>query len=125
MRGKFLLFLVSYFIFNSLFAQYTLNGSASKNDFHCYTLTNDAFSQTGSVWNNNKINLTRSFDFKFDVFLGCADGDGADGIAFVLQPISTSVGTVGNGLGYSGVSPAVGVTIDTWQNGSPTTPGAD
>ncbi|MEP7142799.1 MAG: PKD domain-containing protein [Ferruginibacter sp.] len=125
MMGKLILFLVSIFIGNSIFAQYTLNGNASKNDCHCYTLTNDAFSQTGSVWNNNKINLTQSFDFKFDVFLGCADSDGADGIAFVLQPISTSVGTVGNGLGYSGVHPAVGVTIDTWQNGSPTAQGPD
>src|SRR5687768_1309407 len=100
-------------------AQYTLNGNASQNDCHCYTLTQDAFSQSGSIWNNNKINLTQSFDFKFDVFLGCADFDGADGIVFVLQPISTSVGSQGGGLGYSGVSPAVGVTIDTWQNGSP------
>ncbi|MEO5888878.1 MAG: PKD domain-containing protein [Ferruginibacter sp.] len=117
----------AFFLFagKCLFAQYTLNGSASKNDCHCYTLTQDAFSQTGSIWNNNKISLAQSFDFKFDVFLGCADNNGADGIAFVLQPISTSVGTVGSGLGYSGVSPSVGVTIDTWQNGSPTTPDED
>lgn len=125
MTGKILLFLFALFTGNFLFAQYTLNGSAFKNDCHCYTLTNDAFTQSGSVWNNNKINLTQSFDFKFDVFLGCADATGADGIVFVLQPISTSVGTTGGGLGYSGVTPAVGVTIDTWQNGSPTTSGAD
>ena len=106
-------------------AQYTLNGRASQNDCHCYTLTPDDFSQTGSIWNNNKINLNQSFDFKFDVFLGCADPLGADGIAFVLQPISTSVGTVGSGLGYEGVRPSVGVTIDTWQNGSPSMAGPD
>ncbi|MEP7107311.1 MAG: PKD domain-containing protein [Ferruginibacter sp.] len=125
MVGKFFLFIVSLFAGNSLFAQYTLNGNATQNDCHCYTLTNDAFSLSGSIWNNNKINLTQSFEFKFDVFLGCADAQGADGIVFVLQPVSTSVGAQGGGLGYSGVSPAVGVTIDTWQNGSPTTSDGD
>ncbi|MEJ7588203.1 MAG: PKD domain-containing protein [Ferruginibacter sp.] len=117
--------MVFLFVGKGVFAQYTLNGNASQNDCHCYTLTNDALNQTGSVWNNNKIVLTQSFDFKFDVFLGCADNTGADGIAFVLQPISTSVGTPGNGLGYSGVSPSLGVTIDTWQNGSPDMAGPD
>jgi len=119
MVAKSLLLLVSLMAVTLLQGQYTLNGNASRNDCHCYTLTNDNFRQSGSVWNNNKISLLQSFDFKFDVFLGCVDSLGADGIAFVLQPISTSVGTQGGGLGYSGVRPAVGVTIDTWQNGNP------
>ena len=118
MFEKSLFFLVFLLMANSLFGQYTLNGNASQNNCNCYTLTNDAFQQSGSVWNNNKINLTRSFDFKFDVFLGCSDNPGADGIAFVLQPISTNVGSQGSGLGYFGISPAVGVTIDTHQNGA-------
>ena len=95
---------------------YHLNGSASQDNCHCYTLTREFENQSGSVWNINKIDLTQSFDFKFNVFLGCADAEGADGIVFVLQPISTSVGTTGQGLGYSGISPSVGITIDTWQN---------
>lgn len=99
-------------------AQYTLNGSATQNSCRCYTLTTDQLSQSGSVWNNNRIDLNQSFDFNFQVFLGCNDG-GADGIAFVLQPISTSVGTLGGGMGYSGVAPAAAVTLDTYQNSSP------
>ncbi|TSA42684.1 MAG: PKD domain-containing protein [Chitinophagaceae bacterium] len=99
-----------------LSAQYTLNGSATQDACNAYTLTPDAYTRSGSVWNNNKINLSVSFDFNFDINLGNHDSDGADGLVFVLQPISTSVGTTGGGLGYEGIFPAVGVTVDTWQN---------
>ncbi|HYO21608.1 MAG TPA: L-type lectin-domain containing protein, partial [Flavisolibacter sp.] len=100
----------------SLFAQYILNGSAQKNSCNCYTLTQPAQMQSGSVWNGNKINLNNSFDFWFNVFLGCNDATGADGIVFILQPISTSIGTVGEGMGFSGVSPSIGIALDTYQN---------
>lgn len=98
------------------YAQYTLNGNASQQTCNCYILTQNQFNQSGSVWNNNRINLNNPFNFSFNVNLGCTDADGADGIAFVLQPISTSIGSMGGGLGFSGVTPSVGVTIDTWQN---------
>jgi len=100
----------------SLLAQeYTVNGNATRDNCHCYTLTPDLLTQSGSVWNNIKIDLSQSFDFIFDINLGCSN-TGADGIVFVLQPISTSVGTTGGGLGFAGVTPSVGITIDTWQN---------
>lgn len=95
---------------------YHVNGSAFQETCNCYTLTKDDFNQSGSMWNINKISLSESFDFKFNLYLGCADGDGADGIAFVLQPISTSIGTRGGGIGFDGVSPSIGVLVDTWQN---------
>lgn len=113
---KFLI--ISFFIFyfpTNILAQYTVNGNSSKDDCNCYTLTPDAGTQHGSVWNVNKISLNTSFDYNFTVFLGYND-PGADGIAFVLQPISTSVGSTGGGLGYQGITPAIGVTIDTYQN---------
>ena len=110
-----LLFTITLFIHHSLAAQYTVNGNASKDNCHCYTLTPNSFNNSGSVWNDIKINLSQSFDFSFDINLGCDDA-GADGIVFVLQPISTSVGTSGGGLGFLGIVPSVGVTIDTWQN---------
>ncbi|HEX2627901.1 MAG TPA: hypothetical protein VHM26_02790, partial [Chitinophagaceae bacterium] len=71
---------------------YILNGSATQNSCNCYTLTPAVNTQSGSVWNANKINLNNPFDFIFNVYLGCQDGNGADGIVFILQPISTSVG---------------------------------
>ena len=109
-------FLVVIFISKVSFSQYILNGSATQNRCNCYTLTNEIRNQSGSVWNSNKIDLTNSFDFYFNVYLGCIDSTGADGIAFVLQPISTNVGAIGEGLGFEGVSPSVGISLDTWQN---------
>ncbi len=106
------------------YSQYILNGNATQDACNEYTLTQAVNWLGGSVWNANKIDLDQSFDFNFDVFLGSNDG-GADGIAFVLQPVSTSVGTSGGGLGYSGITPAVGVTIDTWQNSEDNDPAFD
>ena len=104
---------------------YHINGNATQENCNCYTLTKDQTGQSGSVWNINKIDLTSSFDFHFNVFLGCNDASGADGIAFVLQPVSTSIGTTGEGLGVEGVSPSVIIAIDTWQNGNKGDPAYD
>src|SRR5678809_1623342 len=108
-------FLLSCFPLFS-FSQYILNGAATQNSCNCYTLTPAAFTQAGSVWNANKINLNNPFDFSFNVFLGCQDVNGADGIVFMLQPISTSIGSTGEGMGFSGITPSIGITLDTWQN---------
>jgi len=97
------------------YGQYILNGSAQKNSCNCYTLTQPAQFQSGSVWNSNKINLNNAFDFWFNVFLGCND-NGADGIVFILQPISTSVGSSGEGMGFGGVLPSIGIALDTYSN---------
>ena len=98
------------------FSQYILNGAATQNNCNCYTLTPAAFTQAGSVWNANKINLNNPFDFSFNVYLGCQDVNGADGIVFMLQPISTSIGSTGEGMGFEGIMPSIGITLDTWQN---------
>jgi len=98
------------------FSQYILNGAATKNTCNCYTLTPASFTQAGSVWNANKINLNNPFDFSFNVFLGCQDVNGADGIVFMLQPISTSIGSTGEGMGFMGITPSIGISLDTWQN---------
>ena len=74
---------------------YHVNGSAFQETCNCYTLTPDHLWQSGSKCNINKISLNEQFEFKFNLYLGCYDGDGADGIAFVLQPISTSIGAQG------------------------------
>lgn len=104
---------------------YHLNGDAYKEDCNCYTLTPAVDNKSGSIWNINKIDLTQPFDYKFNIYLGCVDADGADGIVFVLQPISTSIGSLGGGIGYEGVSPSIGITIDTWQNSNNSDPSYD
>ena len=98
------------------FGQYILNGSATKESCNCYVLTTENKSLIGSVWQATKIDLTKPFDYFFDVYLGCKDVEGADGIVFILQPNSTSIGSFGEGLGFHGISPSVGISLDTYQN---------
>ncbi len=98
--------------------QYQINGNAYQTSCNCYTLTDNATTQVGSVWNVNLIDLNNPFDFNFDVWLGCNDG-GADGIAFGLQPVGTGIGVNGNGMGLGGVTPSFGAFIDTYQNSVP------
>lgn len=115
--SRFLLFITLLLTLHSpAFAQYILNGLATQDNCNCYTLTQAQFNQGGSVWNSNKISLSSSFEYNFNVFLGCLDPDGADGLAFVLQPVSTSLGSSGGGLGFENISPSVAISIDTWQN---------
>ena len=111
--------------FGQAFSQlYIPNGDAVQQG-SCFRLTQDAGFRNGSVWYSDKVNLKESFDLYFDIFLGCKDSDGADGIAFVLQPISTNIGVAGGGIGYQGVTPSVAVEIDTWQNGDLNDPSFD
>jgi gliding motility-associated-like protein len=111
------LLLLLLFVPVAVFTQtYHTNGSAYSENCNCYTLTDAVGTQSGSVWNKIKINLTQSFDYKFDINLGSKDNDGADGMVFVLQNISVNIGTTGGGLGFSGVKPSIGILIDTYQN---------
>lgn len=95
---------------------YILNGSATQRTCNCYILTQDVNTSSGTVWNKNQIDLTNSFDYYFDVNLGCKDSDGADGIGFILQTKGTNLGATGSGIGFQGISPSLGIIIDTWQN---------
>jgi gliding motility-associated-like protein len=97
------------------FSQYIMNGSATQDSCNCYTLTTPTQYQTGSVWQGTKINLNDSFDYSLKIFLGC-DPSGADGIAFVLQPISTNLGSNGQGWGFQNIVPSVGISLDTYAN---------
>lgn len=98
-------------------AQYQINGNAAQTACNCWRLTTANNSQNGSVWNVNLFDLNNPFNFTFDVFLGCNDG-GADGLAFVLQPLSVNAGSSGGGIGYQGITPSFAVEMDTYQNAS-------
>lgn len=108
-----------------VFCQFHLNGSAVQLNDTCWTLTNAQNTQAGSIWNLDKINLNNSFQVIMDLQFGCKDADGADGILFGFQPLSTSIGQTGEGLGFQGVSPSVGIEFDTWQNGNLADPAYD
>lgn len=121
-----ILLIVCFFIPHGLiFGQFQINGNASQIDCKCYQLTPNLSNQVGSVWNINLIDLNQPFDFSFDVFLGCNNSSqwvGADGIAFGLQALNTNIGAAGGGMGLGGISPSLGVFIDTWQNPSQNDP---
>ncbi|MGN6541705.1 MAG: lectin-like domain-containing protein [Ginsengibacter sp.] len=100
----------------SSLGQYILNGNAIQESCNCYQLTTDKMWQGGSVWQSTKIDLNDPFDFKFNVFLGYLDPEGADGIVFMLQQQSANLSAQGGGMGFEGVTPSVGIALDTWQN---------
>jgi hypothetical protein len=58
------------------------------------------------------------FSFRATGRSGLSDGTqpGGDGIVFFISPSPTALGGAGEGQGYSGISPSVGVEFDTWKN---------
>jgi gliding motility-associated-like protein len=87
----------------------------------CYRLTN-TIGQSGAVWNIYKINLSQPFDITLTLNFGNRPGTigyvpatcGADGISFILQPLNTGVFGLGGGVGYNGITPSLGVIMDTY-----------
>ena len=101
--------------YNITASDFVLNNNASLSG-DIVTLTPDALSQNGSVWGKMRINLDYDFKVTSSIYLGTDDG-GADGIAFVLQPLSSNAGSSGGGMGYQGISPSYAVEFDTYYNG--------
>lgn len=95
---------------------FLLNQDAIQLNDSCYQLTETTNFSAGSIWNPNKIDLHQSFDVVMDIFLGCKDQDGADGIVFAFQPLSTTIGGNGGGMGYANVTPSIAIEFDTHQN---------
>jgi len=87
-------------------------------------LTND-LSQSGSAFLTSPISLasnvsfSTAFTFRISDPQGISDSDGqgADGIVFVVQTVSNTAGGAGGGIGYLGIPNSVGVELDTWNNG--------
>ena len=110
------LFFFLFFASQNIHAQFILNGSAVQISDTCWTLTTETDFDLGSMWNNEKISLNESFEIQMQLNFGDKDGDGADGILFGLQPLATSIGQAGAGMGFQGVSPSIGIEFDTYQN---------
>ena len=82
------------------------------------TLTPALTGKAGAAFSKNRIDVRETFTVTAELNLGTRTTTGADGIAFVLQPNSSTTLTVGGGIGYDGVTNAFAVEFDTWQNGS-------
>jgi len=107
-----LFFSLSTFVLN---AQYNTIGNTFQ-DGDCYSLTGAVNWNSGALWHLETMNLNESFDIWFNLSFGTQDVNGADGIAFVMQPISNSEGGSGGGMGYVGISPSLAIEMDTHQN---------
>ncbi len=104
-------------------AQFNVSGDASTLGGGCYQIT-DGNSQSGAVWNTSMIDLTEPFEISLTLNFGNNDG-GADGLSFILQPISSGVASDGSGVGYEGITPSLGVVFDDFENPAYGDPAAD
>ncbi len=103
-----------------------INGSAfatNTADGDVMRLTSATGNQAGSIFSDTLVdatNFSTKFSFRITEPGGSVfdqnDEPGADGFVFVVQPISNSLGSVGQGIGYSGIGTSLGVEFDTWGN---------
>lgn len=108
-------------------AQYTFGGSTTSLGGGCYRLTPASTSQAGYFYQDAPLNLNEAFDLKFSVYLGTLNG-GADGIMFILRDSlgTPYIGTNGGFMGFDVfTSNALGVEMDTYNNGGNNDPNAD
>lgn len=104
----------------------TLNGSATTaatGDGTVLRLTPAAGSRSGSAFSSTTVNAADfSTFFRFRItdpgggIFDCNTESGADGLVFVAQSVSSSIGGAGAGIGYAGIGTSVGVEFDTWCN---------
>jgi hypothetical protein len=80
-------------------------------------------SQGGSAFSTSPVSLSGAsfstfFSFRISDPVGSSDidGQGADGIVFVVQTVANNVGGSGGGIGYAGIPKSVGIEFDTWYN---------
>ena len=108
--------------FNAINAngQFNIVGTATSSGSGCFTLTTTTW-EAGSFWSTYEINLNDSFDVTLTLNFGNISSEtdsicGADGMTFILQPISNGVGAFGGGIGFQGITPSLGVIMDDFQN---------
>ena len=103
---------------------FLLGGSASVISEDCIRLTPDKQYETGSAWFKAAIDLNRRFEMELSIVLGKKDLGGADGIVFVFHP-TVGTGFRGEGMGFAGLVPSLGIEFDTYQNFHLNDPAAD
>ena len=116
-----LLIIILFFISNSIFSQteldmssFRLTGNAKQVGEECFRLTEAVEWQGGAVWYKTPIDLSNSFEVEMDLMFGVEDY-GADGFVFIFHPKLTK-GFAGEGMGFGGLKPSLGIEMDTYEN---------
>lgn len=94
---------------------FQLSGTAAPLGDDCIRLTPDQPYVSGSAWYNEPIDLRKPFEMRMSLVLGSKDLTGADGIVFVFHP-SVQTGFRGEGMGFAGLVPSLGIEFDTYEN---------
>lgn len=94
---------------------FILGGTARVLNDECIRLTPDAQYASGSAWYEKAIDLRQPFELTVCLVLGKNDDLGADGIGFVFHPTKRT-GYRGEGMGFAGLVPSLGIEFDTYQN---------
>ncbi|MGK5678352.1 L-type lectin-domain containing protein [Actinoplanes sp. URMC 104] len=93
-----------------------ITSAGSKVKQRILRLTPGGYRQSGSAWATTKLDVTKSFESEFKVWLHHFR-PGADGIAFVVQNEGPrALGGWGGGLGYRGIEPSLAVEFDIFKN---------
>lgn len=99
-------------------AQLQVYGDAVDEGDNSFLLTSDQNNELGYVWSQFQINFNEPFELEFEIFLGCKDGNGADGMSLIFQPEIILSTQLGGSMGISGLTPSLALEIDTYQNGN-------
>jgi len=102
---------------------FSLSGSTKQTGDRCFQLTSDFVWDYGSIWSKQAISLNDPFEMELELFFGCNDLQGADGMVFIFHPYRGQRGRAGEGMGFRGIYPALGIELDTYYNrhlGDPT-----
>ncbi|WP_116124429.1 L-type lectin-domain containing protein [Lewinella sp. IMCC34183] len=95
--------------------EFRLGGTARIISEDCIRLTPEEYYASGSAWFQNPMDLEYPFELTIDLVLGDNDDLGADGIVFVFHP-TMQTGYRGEGMGFAGLYPSLGIEFDTYQN---------
>jgi hypothetical protein len=73
--------------------------------------------EAGAAWAEPSVDPAESFSTDFTANLSGANGCSADGLSFTIQSQGPdAIGRFGEGIGYEGISPALSVEFDDFQN---------
>ena len=101
---------------------WTLNGNATNTTIggnNCIQLTPATNGQLGCAWNGSMIDFASSFSLSLDYYFGNSI-IGADGSTFTFQPnASTACGSAGGSMGAGGLTNALSIEFDTYDNDNP------